>query len=171
MTAGGGVCATPVSAWPEEIAVSSHPDRSEKGFVPLALLCMFFGWLGIHRFYAGKIGTGILMLLTLGGFGIWQLVDTIIIMTGGFRDKSGLRILMAPVPNESPKDFVPLVLLCFFFGVLGIHRFYVGKIGTGILMLLTLGGFGIWLLIDMIVIACGGFRDKQGLLIRQSMAS
>jgi TM2 domain-containing membrane protein YozV len=50
-------------------------------------------------------------------------------------------------------------------GTLGVHRFYVGKIGTGILMLITLGGFGLWVLIDFILIVCGVFRDKQGLVI------
>ena len=66
----------------------------------------------------------------------------------------------------SPKGFVPTVLLCFFLGGLGVHRFYVGKIGTGILMLLTLGGLGIWALIDFIIIVCGNFRDKNGLPIK-----
>ena len=62
---------------------------SEKGFVPTILLCFFLGAFGIHRFYVGKIGTGILMLLTLGGLGIWTLVDFIIIVTGGFKDANG----------------------------------------------------------------------------------
>ena len=66
----------------------------------------------------------------------------------------------------SEKGFVPTILLCFFLGVFGIHRFYVGKIGTGILMLLTLGGLGIWSLIDFIIIVCGNFKDKQGLSIK-----
>lgn len=65
---------------------------SEKGFVPTILLCFFLGAFGIHRFYAGKIGTGILMLLTLGGLGIWTLVDFIMIVTGSFKDKEGLPI-------------------------------------------------------------------------------
>ena len=52
-------------------------------------------------------------------------------------------------------------LLCLFLGYLGVHRFYTGKIGTGILMLCTAGGLGVWWLIDLILIACGSFRDKQ----------
>ena len=66
----------------------------------------------------------------------------------------------------SEKGFVPAVLLCFFLGVLGIHRFYVGKIGTGILQLITLGGLGIWTLVDFVVLVTGSFKDKQGLPIK-----
>ncbi len=56
-------------------------------------------------------------------------------------------------------------LLCFFLGTFGAHRYYVGKIGTGILMLVTLGGLGIWYMIDLIVIMVGAFRDDQGRLV------
>ena len=65
---------------------------SEKGFVPTILLCFFIGAFGAHRFYAGKIGTGILQLLTLGGLGIWVLIDFIIIVTGSFKDSNDLPI-------------------------------------------------------------------------------
>ncbi|MBT2229727.1 TM2 domain-containing protein [Nonomuraea turkmeniaca] len=60
------------------------------------------------------------------------------------------------------KSWIVAVLLCFFLGALGVHRFYVGKIGTGILQLITLGGLGVWVLIDFIMILIGKFTDKQG---------
>ncbi len=68
--------------------------------------------------------------------------------------------------QKSDKEYIPMVLLCFFLGGLGVHRFYVGKVGTGILMLLTLGGLGIWALIDFIIIVTGNFKDKEGYKIK-----
>ena len=67
-------------------------QKSDKGFVPMILLCFFLGGIGVHRFYAGKVGTGIIMLITLGGLGIWTMIDFIIIATGNFKDKDGLFI-------------------------------------------------------------------------------
>ena len=67
--------------------------------------------------------------------------------------------------DVSPKSRLVALLLCFFLGSLGIHRFYVGKIGTGILMLITLGFLGIWTFIDFIIIIVGAFKDKQGLRV------
>jgi len=62
----------------------------------------------------------------------------------------------------SPKSRLIALLLCFFLGWLGVHRFYVGKVGTGVLMLCTLGCLGIWVMIDLIFIVGGSFHDKQG---------
>ena len=67
--------------------------KSEKNWLTSLLLCIFVGSLGIHRFYAGKIGTGILMLISCGGCGIWTLVDLIMILTGKFTDKDGNAII------------------------------------------------------------------------------
>jgi hypothetical protein len=66
-------------------------------------------------------------------------------------------------PAESPKSFVATWLLSLLLGGLGVDRFYLGKVGTGILKLLTLGGLGIWALVDLIVVLSGATRDKQGL--------
>ena len=60
------------------------------------------------------------------------------------------------------KSWLVTLLLCFFLGAIGVHRFYVGKIGTGILQIVTFGGLGIWVLIDFIMIAIGKFSDQQG---------
>lgn len=54
-------------------------------------------------------------------------------------------------------------ILALVLGVFGAHRFYVGKIATGILMVLTLGGMGIWYLYDVVLVASGQFRDAEGL--------
>ena len=64
--------------------------------------------------------------------------------------------------TTSSTDWLTLFLLTFFVGVLGVHRFYVGKIGTGFLMLLTLGGLGVWFLVDLILVVTGQFTNKDG---------
>lgn len=69
-------------------------------------------------------------------------------------------------PNKSEKDWLICLLLCFFVGYLGIHRFYVGKTGTGIAQLLTCGGCGVWALIDLIMIVLGRFTDEEGKVIK-----
>ncbi len=61
-----------------------------KSFVVTWLLSYFLGWLGVDRFYLGKIGTGVLKLLTLGGCGIWWLVDLILVLAGQAKDGNGL---------------------------------------------------------------------------------
>ena len=60
------------------------------------------------------------------------------------------------------KSKVVALILSIFLGELGIHRFYLGYIGTGILKLITCGGFGIWWLIDLIMIATGKLKPKDG---------
>jgi TM2 domain-containing membrane protein YozV len=69
--------------------------------------------------------------------------------------------------GTSDKRILPAFLLCFLLGVFGAHRFYAGKIGTGLLELITFGGFGIWWLIDLILIVTGSFKDRDGQKITQ----
>ncbi len=64
--------------------------------------------------------------------------------------------------NNPPKSKLVAILLCIFLGGLGIHRFYLGYTLIGIIQLLTIGGCGIWALIDLILIAIGNLNDKDG---------
>lgn len=66
---------------------------------------------------------------------------------------------------ESSRSRLVALLLCIFVGVLGIHRFYVGKTGTGVIWLLTGGLCGIGTLVDLIMIIIGNFADKEGNLV------
>jgi TM2 domain-containing membrane protein YozV len=62
---------------------------SEKSGIVALLLVLFLGYFGAHRFYVGKTGTAILQILTFGGFGIWILIDLIMIIVGKFEDSDG----------------------------------------------------------------------------------
>jgi len=74
---------------------------------------------------------------------------------------------MESVQVYSPKSRLAALLLCWFLGWLGIHRFYVGKTGTGILMILTVGGLGIWIIVDLVLIITGSFKDINGLVVHR----
>lgn len=67
--------------------------------------------------------------------------------------------------EKSNKNWLVTLLLCLMFGTCGFHRFYTGKIVSGVFQLLTLGGLGIWALIDLIIILCGTFTDGDGKII------
>ena len=80
--------------------------------------------------------------------------------------KCGAWIKEEPKVQKTDKEWLVVLLLCFFLGSFGIHRFYVGKTGTAILQLLTCGGCGIWALIDFIMIIVGKFTDADGNVIK-----
>lgn len=64
--------------------------------------------------------------------------------------------------NNSPKSKTTAILLCFFLGCFGVHRFYLGYTTFGLIQLFTCGGFGIWSLIDFILLIVDQITDKQG---------
>ena len=83
-----------------------------KSFVVTWLLSWFLGYFGIDRFYLGKVGTGILKLVTLGGFGVWYLIDLIMTLVGAQTDKSG-RPLAGYKKNSS---LAWIITIIFTFG-------------------------------------------------------
>ena len=68
---------------------SEEQQQSEKEWITTLLLCLFLGGLGIHRFYTRYTVIGIIQLLTLGGCGVWSLVDLIMIIIGNYKDADG----------------------------------------------------------------------------------
>ncbi len=83
--------------------------------------------------------------------------------------KSKVEELNKMVNNKiSSKSWTVTLLISLFFGITGADRFYVGKIGTGLGKLFTLGGLGIWGLVDFILICCGDFTDAEGKPVRDS---
>lgn len=72
-----------------------------------------------------------------------------------------------PPAAVSRRDWLVALLLAIFLGNLGIDRFYAGHIGLGILKLCTCGGFGIWSIVDIILLAVGNYRDVEGLPLQR----
>jgi hypothetical protein len=64
-----------------------------KDWLTTLLLCIFLGYLGVHRFYTGHIAIGVIQLLTAGGCGIWWLIDLIMIITNSYRDSNGMPLV------------------------------------------------------------------------------
>lgn len=94
------------------VDLTTISDRTRGVALPVAALLGFFG---AHRFYVGKTGTGLLMLATFGGMGMWWLYDLIVIVAGEFRDAHGRRVVRwsasdpGPEPRRLPGDSAAVV--------------------------------------------------------------
>lgn len=119
-------------------------ERNDTHSKTIGYLLWIFGFTGAHRFYYGKPISGTIYFFTLGLLGVGWLIDLFLIP--GMDRKADLRFKAGPV------DYTVAWLLLTFLGLFGIHRFYMGKIGTGILWLLTIGFFGIGYLYDFLTL-------------------
>lgn len=107
---------------------------------PIGYLLWIFGFTGAHRFYFGKPISGAIWFFTFGLCGIGWLIDVFLIPS--MNRNASLRFVDGPI------DYSVAWILLTFLGAFGVHRFYLGKWGTGILYLLTLGLLGLGVLYD-----------------------
>ena len=110
----------------------------------IGYLLWIFGFMGAHRFYYGRQITGVIWFFTLGLFFVGWIIDLFLIPA--MDREADYRFAAGPI------DYDLSWILLTFLGFLGIHRFYMGKIFTGILYLLTVGLFGIGILYDFLTL-------------------
>lgn len=119
---------------------STHPTHSKT----IGYLLWIFGFIGAHRFYFGRQISGIIWMFTLGLLGIGWIIDLFLI--------PGMERDAARRYATGRYDYSVAWILQTFLGIFGIHRFYLGKIGTGVLWLLTGGLLGIGYIYDYLTL-------------------
>ena len=121
--------------------MNATAQSPETHSVIVGYIVWLFGFTGSHRFYFGKPISGTIWFFTAGLLGIGWIIDLFLIP--GMARSAERRYA------RGPYDYTIAWILLTFLGLLGIHRFYLGKIGTGILYLLTGGLFALGFLYDL----------------------
>lgn len=126
------------------------------------ILSYFLGLFGVDRFYLGQVGLGILKLITCGGVGLWYFIDLVLLSLNILKDSDGLPLQPPPTSEGATLNGNHVLVAAVFAGQLGVDRFLLGQTGLGVLKLVTCGGFGIWQIVDLLLIATGNIRDARG---------
>lgn len=119
-------------------------EANETHSVFMGYLLWIFGFMGAHRFYYGRQITGVIWFFTLGLLFVGWIIDLFLIP--GMSRSADRRY------NDGAVDYNLAWILLTFLGVFGVHRFYMGKIITGLIYLLTLGLFGLGILYDFLTL-------------------
>lgn len=119
-------------------------DEPSSHSVLMGYLLWIFGFIGAHRFYYGKQISGVIWFLTLGLFFVGWIIDLFLIPS--MQREADYRF------EAGATDYDITWILLTFLGAFGIHRFYMGKIFTGIIYLFTLGLFGFGILYDFLTL-------------------
>jgi TM2 domain-containing membrane protein YozV len=119
-------------------------NQEQTHSVLLGYLLWIFGFIGAHRFYYGKQITGVIWFFTLGLFFIGWIIDLFLIPS--MERQAGNRFIAGPV------NYNLTWVLLTFLGLFGIHRFYMGKVFTGLLYLFTGGLFAVGVLYDFLTL-------------------
>lgn len=117
-----------------------HDQYNDSHSLAVGYILWIFGILGAHRFYFGRPVSGTIYFFTLGLFLIGWIVD--LFLMPGLNDSADRRYA------QGDSNYTIAWILLTFLGFFGVHRFYMGKIGTGLIYLFTLGLFGIGVIYD-----------------------
>jgi TM2 domain-containing membrane protein YozV len=136
-----------------------------------AFLTVFFGWFGLDDFYAGNYSrgltklVGICFVISAPIINSLQSVRLMELSKGKYADGDGKlirQVVQLKKEEISPCDQQIVLILSVLLGWVGAHQFYTGKPLKGLLMLCSLGGLGIWNLINTYQLVTCGFKDGQG---------